>query len=62
MNSAVENIQAPQGPKGSLLGGNLMAYRKDPLGFLTDLQKNYGGEQRYGSDPKKCTSFMIRRC
>jgi Cytochrome P450 len=46
-----------QGPKGSLLGGNLMAYRKDPLGFLTDLQKNYGGVAKIRFGPQ--TMYVI---
>ncbi|MFC4101483.1 cytochrome P450 [Paenibacillus xanthanilyticus] len=43
----------PQGPKGSLLSGNLMAYRKDPLQFLTDLQRDYGGAAAIRLGPQK---------
>ncbi|CAI6051912.1 cytochrome P450 [Cohnella sp. JJ-181] len=43
----------PQGPKGSWLGGNLMDYRKDPLGFLTELQTRYGGVAKIRFGPQK---------
>lgn len=47
----------PQGPKGSWLSGNLMDYRKDPLGFLVDLQKNYGGAAKIRFGPQ--TMYVI---
>ncbi|RIX50048.1 cytochrome P450 [Paenibacillus nanensis] len=52
MSTSVET-RFPQGPKGSLLSGNLLEYRKDPLGFLTDLQKNYGGAATIRLGPQK---------
>lgn len=51
--STLVKTYEPQGPKGSLLGGNLMEYRKDPLRFLTDLQKNYGGVAKIRFGPQK---------
>lgn len=57
MTTAIGSLSAPQGPKGSLLGGNLTAYRKDPLGFLTDLQKEYGGVAKIRFGPQ--TMYVI---
>ncbi|NQX59992.1 cytochrome P450 [Paenibacillus qinlingensis] len=57
MNATMEKLQPPQGPKGSLLGGNLMAYRNDPLGFLTGLQKDYGGVAKIRFGPQ--TMYVI---
>lgn len=51
MSTAIETHEL-KGPKGSLLGGNLMEYRKDPLSFLTELQKNYGGAAKIRFGPQ----------
>ncbi|TYP79157.1 cytochrome P450 [Paenibacillus methanolicus] len=52
MKSQLEKY-TPQGPKGSWLSGNLMAYRKDPLQFLTDLQRDYGGVAKIRLGPQQ---------
>lgn len=57
MTTTMESIRAPQGPKGSMLGGNLKAYRKDPLRFLTELQKEYGGVAKIRFGPQ--TMYVI---
>lgn len=57
MTTTMESMRAPQGPKGSLLGGNLTAYRKDPLRFLTELQKEYGGVAKIRFGPQ--TMYVI---
>ncbi|WP_253944643.1 cytochrome P450 [Paenibacillus sp. NEAU-GSW1] len=57
MTTAIGSMRTPQGPKGSLLGGNLTAYRKDPLGFLTELQKEYGGVAKIRFGPQ--TMYVI---
>ncbi|WP_249897913.1 cytochrome P450 [Paenibacillus sp. PK3_47] len=53
MKAAQEKKYAPHGPKGSWLSGNLMEYRKDPAGFLTELQKDYGGVAQIRFGPQK---------
>lgn len=45
-------LQERQGPKGSLLGGNLKAYREDPLTFLKELQKTYGAVAKIRLGPQ----------
>lgn len=30
------------GPRGLLISGNLLAFKRDPLGFLRDAQEKYG--------------------
>ncbi|MDQ6420450.1 cytochrome P450 [Paenibacillus sp. LHD-117] len=57
MTTTMESMRAPQGPKGSMLGGNLTAYRKDPLRFLTELQKEYGGVAKIRFGPQ--TMYVI---
>lgn len=47
-----QKMYAPTGPKGSWLSGNLMEYRQDPVGFLTDLQKDYGGVAKIRFGPQ----------
>ncbi|MGO4548210.1 cytochrome P450 [Paenibacillus sp. 2TAB23] len=53
MKTALASKYTPNGPKGSWLSGNLMAYRKDPLGFLTDLQRDYGGVAKIRFGPQQ---------
>ena len=38
----MSTITRPPGPKGNLLTGNLLKFRRDPLGFLTMCARNYG--------------------
>ncbi len=35
-------IPRPPGPRGNAITGNLMEFRRDPLGFLTMCSRNYG--------------------
>ncbi|WP_217592056.1 cytochrome P450 [Cohnella sp. GbtcB17] len=51
--SASQALIEPKGPKGSWIAGNLMEYRKDPLGFLTELQTKYGGVVKIRFGPQK---------
>ncbi|MGH2369883.1 MAG: hypothetical protein ACRDI2_17015, partial [Chloroflexota bacterium] len=46
---AGHRLVAP-GPRGNLLTGNVAAYRRDPIGMILDLQREYGdiARQRLG--------------
>lgn len=41
----------PAGPRGSLMMGNLKAFEKDPLGFLTQVAREYGDIASYRMGP-----------
>ena len=48
MTTATARQNVPPGPKGRPLVGNLLAYSRDPLGFLTRCAREYGDVVRLG--------------
>ena len=48
MNATASRGNLPPGPKGLPVAGNLLAYSRDPLGFLTRCSREYGDVVRLG--------------
>ena len=38
----------PPGPKGFVPGSQLLAFTRDPLGFLTNVRRTYGDVAHFG--------------
>ena len=43
----------PPGPRGRLPGGQLFAFRRDPLGFLERVSREYGDVASYRIGPQR---------
>lgn len=48
-----ERLESPPGPKGNWLTGNLPAFRRDRLGFLTECARTYGDVVAIRLGPRK---------
>ncbi|WP_406699572.1 cytochrome P450 [Singulisphaera sp. Ch08] len=48
-----ERVESPPGPKGNWLSGNLPAFRRDRLGFLTECARTYGDVVAFRLGPRK---------
>src|SRR5205809_873805 len=44
----------PPGPRGNLISGHLPEYRRDALGFLTSLAREYGDFASFPLGTKRC--------
>src|SRR5690348_3608887 len=51
--SGMAQAPLPPGPRGSILGGNLPAFRRDRLAFMTRCSREFGGVVRLRLGPRR---------